>query len=456
VKPPVSTPLFGKTFDTYSVVSQLGEGGFGVVCKARDATLPRFAAVKILLPDVAADAAWAKRLLAEAQAASLIEHPNIVTVFRVGTVSGTGTRFDGSPYIAMELVNGKSLAERMEATRFTLKQAIEIARQVASAVAAAHEVGIVHRDLKPGNLMLAKDPAARTGERVKVLDFGIAKFSGEVRNPSLPTARGAHTPGYGAPEQIGGNAEPRSDVYSLGCILHEVVSGRPFMREPLADGSPELRALAAKMVALDPAQRPSMQEVVDELVRIADEVPSPTALLLPASPPEARPAQPVALTGGGARRNIYLAVVIALGLAAVGVGFGLLMRGRTPDDTSKGKDGSGGSVAVQEPRDAADGALRAIEDARDATAPLATPDAADVAAKPPRPKAKPLDRTVPKSAITTPTAPPDAAPSAPPAIDAPLAAATPHPPPDAAVVIDGPECAPSDLKCAAHQAGGGR
>lgn len=129
------------------------------------------------MPQHTLDAQLMERFFREAKAAAKIEHPGIVTVYEFGRVGDTGTMFDGSAYIAMEMVRGESLAARLARVgALPAATVVAFGRQIASAVGAAHRVGIIHRDLKPDNLMLARDPVAPMGERVKVLDFGIAKL----------------------------------------------------------------------------------------------------------------------------------------------------------------------------------------------------------------------------------------------------------------------------------------
>ncbi|HTR54834.1 MAG TPA: serine/threonine-protein kinase, partial [Kofleriaceae bacterium] len=161
----------------YEVGRELGKGGFGILHVARDVELDREIAIKFLRPEHAFRRDTVQRFLQEARAAARIQHPGIVTVFESGVVEGTATRADGTVYIAMELLAGETLSARLRREgRFAPAAAIAIVRQLASALAAAHAAGIVHRDLTPHNVFLVPDAAVVGGERVKVVDFGIAKL----------------------------------------------------------------------------------------------------------------------------------------------------------------------------------------------------------------------------------------------------------------------------------------
>jgi len=221
----------GLQIGKYELGKKLGQGGFGVVFIGHDTELEREVALKFLHPEHTANPEILRRFLQEARSAAKISHPGIVTVFECGQVKGTNTSADGVAYIAMELLHGESLSDRLSRSgRLPPANAIEITRQVASALEAAHRAGIVHRDLKPDNIFLAIDPAMPTGERVKVLDFGIAKLA-QKQGSSVQTQSQMvfGTPRYMSPEQCKSAAhiDHRSDIYTLGCILFELVCGRP-------------------------------------------------------------------------------------------------------------------------------------------------------------------------------------------------------------------------------------
>jgi serine/threonine-protein kinase len=218
--------MLGRKVNNYEVRSLLGEGGMGAVYVAEHPLIGRKVAVKVLKRAFAEDATLVQRFLNEARAANAIHHANIIEILDAGTLD------DGLPYLIMELLEGESLGSRLRrAGRLGAGDAIEIACQAASALTAAHAKNIVHRDLKPDNLFLVRDRDVAVPERVKVLDFGIAKLQKELSGP-VHTNTGSilGTPPYMSPEQCRGVSEEidhRSDVYSLGIILYEMICGRP-------------------------------------------------------------------------------------------------------------------------------------------------------------------------------------------------------------------------------------
>jgi len=212
----------GSLLGPYEIVAPLGAGGMGEVWRARDARLSREVAIKVLPADVAADPSRLKRFEKEARAASALNHPNIVTIYDIGST-------DSVSYIAMELVAGKTLRELLLGGPMQVKKLIGIAAQIADGLARAHESGIIHRDLKPENVMLTKDGL------VKILDFGLAKQNSAIRGEEshLPTETGTSpglilgTVGYMSPEQAAGHPlDFRSDQFSLGAIVYEMATGR--------------------------------------------------------------------------------------------------------------------------------------------------------------------------------------------------------------------------------------
>ncbi len=209
----------------YVLGRKLGSGGFGVVFRASDASLDREVALKFLHPEHTANPQILQRFLQEARSAAKIMHPGIVTVFECGQM----TEANGAAYIAMELLVGESLTDRLARSgRLAPAAAMEVCRQVAAALEAAHRIGIVHRDLKPDNIFIVHDSAMRGGERVKVLDFGIAKL-GRAATSSVQTQSMMvfGTPRYMSPEQCksAANVDHRSDIYTLGAILFELLTG---------------------------------------------------------------------------------------------------------------------------------------------------------------------------------------------------------------------------------------
>lgn len=276
----------GQKIDGYVVVRKLGEGGMGVVYEALHEQIMRRAALKIMRRSVLLGLQASRRFLTEARAANTVQHPSIVSVFHMGQLAS------GSPYIVMEYLQGQTLRERLrECGRLPWSLATALGQQIADAMAAAHEQGVVHRDLKPDNIMIIRDPAAVGGERVKILDFGLAKLDHGAPAGSRQTQSGAilGTPLYIAPEQIGGSsgALPTSDVYALGIILFELMAGRPpfvaarvnqvyamhLKDEPaelaaLVEEIPaELSALVRTMLTKQPEERPGMRQVADILLR---------------------------------------------------------------------------------------------------------------------------------------------------------------------------------------------
>ena len=216
----------GHLFGNYRIVRLLGEGGFGEVYLAENPLIQRRAAVKVLHKSLAEDSVSVRRFLNEARAASAIRHGNIIEVFDAGVTP------DGAPYILMEFLEGVSLHKRLaEKGRLTLPQTLEIARQAGSALAAAHTAGIVHRDLKPENLFLVPDPGAPGGERVKILDFGIAKIRHSSDTDGTSRTQSGlimGSPSYMSPEQCRDSADVdlRADVYSFAILIYKMLAGR--------------------------------------------------------------------------------------------------------------------------------------------------------------------------------------------------------------------------------------
>jgi len=214
----------GTRLGRYEIRSKIGEGGMGEVYLARDTQIGRDVAIKMLPSGLAADTARLRRFEQEASAAGALNHPNILIIHHVDT-------YDGAPYIVSELLEGETLRHRMSGAGLAQRRAIDYATQIARGLAAAHEKGIVHRDLKPDNIFITKDG------RVKILDFGIAKLTQPEGNHSqteIPTRRIDTNPGvvmgtvgYMSPEQVKGReVDHRSDIFSFGAILYEMLSGR--------------------------------------------------------------------------------------------------------------------------------------------------------------------------------------------------------------------------------------
>ncbi|MGA9391065.1 MAG: WD40 repeat domain-containing serine/threonine protein kinase [Candidatus Sulfotelmatobacter sp.] len=228
--------ISGTKLGPYEIVSLLGSGGMGEVYRARDSRLKRDVAIKVLPQALSLDADRLRRFEQEALATAALNHPNILAVFDIGT-------HENAPYVVSELLEGETLRERLRSGAIAVRKTLDYALQIAHGLAAAHAKGIIHRDLKPENLFLTKDG------RVKILDFGLAKLTQPDlteggAHTSLPTMTHATeagvvmgTAGYMSPEQVRGAAvDARSDIFSFGAILYEMISGkRAFHRETAAD-----------------------------------------------------------------------------------------------------------------------------------------------------------------------------------------------------------------------------
>ena len=273
-----TTALIGSTVSRYKVLERLGGGGAGIVYKAEDTRLERLVALKFLSSYRAGNEADKRRFLREARVSSALDHPNICTVYEVDETD------DGRLFIAMALCEGETLKRRVERGPLPLAEAVDVAAQIAAGLAAAHAKGIVHRDVKPANVIVAPDG------RVKLVDFGIAKLPDQSRLTRDGTAVG--TAGYMAPEQIRGDAvDARTDVWALGVVLYEMVTGRsPFQAEtdhdrirgilsrdpePLAALRKDVPASVERIVARALAKRPEdryprMEELRADLLRASD------------------------------------------------------------------------------------------------------------------------------------------------------------------------------------------
>ena len=222
----------GSKLGPYEVVAPLGAGGMGEVYRARDARLGRDVAIKVLPGALVADAERLRRFEQEARAASALNHPNILVVHDTG-------RHDEMPYLVTELLEGETLRARLQSGPLLSRKAVEHAGQIASGLAAAHEKGIVHRDLKPENVFLTHQGQA------KILDFGLARLgAGEPEREDSPTRTRGTDPGsvlgsagYMSPEQVRGQtADHRSDIFSFGVVLFEMLTGeRAFRRGTAAE-----------------------------------------------------------------------------------------------------------------------------------------------------------------------------------------------------------------------------
>jgi tRNA A-37 threonylcarbamoyl transferase component Bud32 len=214
--------MIGTNVGGYRISGLLGEGGMGSVWVATHSMMGRDAVIKFLKPELSHHEEMIRRFFNEARAAASIEDPGIVNVFDVGKLD------DGRAFIVMERLRGESLAERLRKRRLSVEETALILRLLARSLGAAHGAGIVHRDLKPDNIFLVADRDLPGGERTKILDFGIAKLAGGA---TMATRAGSifGTPAYMAPEQCNDSAavDHRADLYALGCIAYEMLSGAP-------------------------------------------------------------------------------------------------------------------------------------------------------------------------------------------------------------------------------------
>jgi len=220
----------GTKLGPYEIRSPLGAGGMGEVYRARDTRLDRIVAIKVLPAPQAGDPDRLRRFETEARAIAALNHPNILAVHDIGT-------HDGSPYLVSECLEGQTLRQELSGGALPLRRAVEYGRDIAEGLAAAHDKGIIHRDLKPENIFITRDG------RVKILDFGLAKLAQPSNQGTTaegaPTSAGVvlGTVGYMSPEQVKGEpADARSDIFSLGTILYEMLSGhRAFRRDTSAE-----------------------------------------------------------------------------------------------------------------------------------------------------------------------------------------------------------------------------
>src|SRR5579863_4317390 len=263
--------MIGQTISHYRITGRLGSGGMGVVYEAQDLTLGRRVALKFLPPQLASDAAALDRFLLEARAASALNHPNICTIYAV-------EKDGGQSFIAMELLEGQSLAARLNTGSLPLDNLLDVSTQLADALDAAHAKGIVHRDIKPANIFLTQRG------QVKILDFGLAKLTraaemstetigtshDNLRTAGLTSAGSTvGTVAYMSPEQARGEQlDPRSDLFSLGTVIYQMATGQlPFSGNTSAvifHAILERDPLPA--VQLNPQLPPRLQEIIGKLL----------------------------------------------------------------------------------------------------------------------------------------------------------------------------------------------
>ena len=328
LKTPIKDLTTGSTFvGRYQIIEELGKGGMGVVYKARDTRLDRFAAIKVLPHEKVSDPERKLRFIQEAKAASSLNHPNIIHIYDI-------EQAEGIDFIAMEYVDGRTLDEPIGRKGLKLNDALKYAVQVADALATAHEAGIVHRDLKPGNVMV-------TGKgQVKVLDFGLAKLietltaseaaATRTLKPVTEEGRIVGTVAYMSPEQAEGKkVDHRSDIFSFGSVLYEMVTGRrafqgetnmsilaailhkepPAVSELAGDVPRDLEKIIARCLRKDPERR--IQHMIDVKLALEDlKEESDSGKLFAAAPQRRRRIAPWAIAG-------LVVVVLAAALVAL-------------------------------------------------------------------------------------------------------------------------------------------
>jgi len=375
--------------ERYRIEALLGQGGMGTVYRAEHIHMRRTVALKVLHPEIAALEEFAARFEREAVAAGRIEHRNVAKATDFGRLD------DGSFYLVIEYVKGASLRELIKQGPLAPATALEIARQVAEALQAAHRAGVVHRDLKPDNVMIAERDAQ--GCWVKVLDFGVAKLAIDESSGGSPITRyGAiiGTPEYMSPEQAGGGiVDHRADLYALGVILYEMLSGQPpfsgddrvvvlskhFVEPPppLPASVPEkASALVLELLAKEVDAR--IQSAADVIERIAEaraEI-GPVAVTSPLEPPAVADtifAETVS-SATPPRRRLPRAVVLAGVAAVAGVSLFWIF-GRDKTDESATTTGVSAAAATALPAASASAPLPARTQPAEVPAPAATAEA---------------------------------------------------------------------------------
>jgi Tol biopolymer transport system component len=317
----------GTRLGAYEILSAIGAGGMGEVYKARDTRLDRTVAVKVL-PHWAGTPEMKQRFEREAQAIAALTHPHICTLHDMGHEPATATS-PAIDFLVMEHLEGETLAARLERGALTLDEALQVAIQIADALDKAHRHGVVHRDLKPGNIFLARGAAPSAPPVAKLLDFGLARLTGDQsrgQTAPTPTAGQLTTPGailgtlqYMSPEQLeGADADARSDIFAFGAVVHEMITGRktfegksrvllmsaiatadpaPLSRAA-ADVPPLLEHVVATCLAKDPAARWQSARDLLAALQLAAEGSAETGLAAAAAPPRRRWIVPALAAGG--------------------------------------------------------------------------------------------------------------------------------------------------------------
>ena len=351
-------PMIGRVLGHYQIVQEIGAGGMGLVYKARDLHLDRFVAIKTLPSEKTSDPERRKRFVQEARAASALNHTNIIHIYDIAEEAGID-------FIAMEYVEGQTLGARIGGRGLSLNTALKYAIQIADALAKAHAAGIVHRDLKPSNVMINSDGA------VKLLDFGLAKLTEPAAGSEFATtataaagenpitAKGSivGTVAYMSPEQIEGKeTDPRSDIFSFGSVLYEMITGRRAFeganvystisaileKEPRplgADIPRDLDRIIARCMRKDPARRfQNMADLKVALEELKEESDSHKSASLVAS------SEAAARFRFSIRNTVLIAVLVAAVVAAVWLV--VRSRARRSESASTFENASGGKLTL--------------------------------------------------------------------------------------------------------------
>jgi serine/threonine-protein kinase len=429
--------LIGELIGNFRIMARLGEGGMGEVFVAEQQQIRTKVAIKMLLAKISENHEIVQRFFNEAIAVSKIQHSGIVKIFDVGFHEPTGRA-----YLVMEFLDGETLASRIARGAMTIPEIADVGRQIASVFDAVNKAGITHRDLKPENIFLVPDAELPRGERVKILDFGIAKLTGAGVGMTSTSASSMGTPLYMSPEQWMSSAKVdwRADAYSLGCVLFEMITGKPpfagesigqlcahHLHSPpprageLVPTAPELDALVTRLLAKAPEDRPgSMREIASVFTSLEGAAPSAAysmPLSAPSAPytaamPSATSGVPASTTLGSAASSVSAQVprksrmlpILGGVVVAAGLGLGVFKMLEKPSAPAA-------SVATVEPTAPADAAVVVVADAD-------VPDAAvaDAAVEPPHVETKPPEVAKKKPPVKPVAKPPPPDPNLPEAI----------------------------------------
>ncbi|MEJ2702372.1 MAG: protein kinase [Sedimentisphaerales bacterium] len=331
--------LVGQKIGNFEIAEMIGRGGMGIVYLARDTKLKRSVAVKSIPVALSADPTARMRFRREAELLASLNHPNIAVIHEIIEQE------EGTSYLVLEYVPGQTLAQRIAYKPLKLEEALSIGQQVAEAVSAAHDKGVVHRDLKPGNIKITPEG------KVKVLDFGLAKaFIGEAKSVETAVTQSGRvmgTPAYMSPEQACGKpTDRRSDIWSFGCVLYEMLTGHlPFEGETateilarIIEREPDWEVLPQNTPAnivvllrrcLEKSTHRRLRDIGDAAIEISETV-NPPATAPPVTPPSISPTPATAAKANSLRIAIMLAAIIIVVLSAITMRFILESRTQPP------------------------------------------------------------------------------------------------------------------------------